>query len=92
MSDDLKWEEPPARTRGGANGFWAEVAAVLTARPGEWAMVRECVSINGATQMAKNLRSGVIVSFQRGKFETRSHTPTGGPFKVYARYIGEPKP
>lgn len=81
----LKWEEPDP-TPSGTGTVWAQVAAELKARPGQWALVLEMESGNvKLNNTGRTIRSGATVPFRpAGSFEAIVQRG-----KLYARFVGE---
>lgn len=93
----IRWEAPPPTNRGRAVGTgpdhvdpFAELAATLRSRPGEWAVVFEGQNAS-ASHVATRFRSGMVPSTQPpGSFEASSRKLPNGMTATYARYVGDP--
>lgn len=87
---DLKWESPPspqANRRGQSK--WKDIVDQLKQRPGEWAIVAEPATPERARWTASNLNNGRYPPMPKDAgFEIRISAPSGGPYRVYARYVG----
>jgi hypothetical protein len=83
MSDDVKWEDPPATTRG--TGKWRELLAPLRERPGEWANL----GVHTLTS-ARSIRLGHVSGAEAGEFEAVTRGQKDSKATIYARYIGKP--
>lgn len=81
----LRFEAPPARKGGRRpSEVLQEIARQLTERPGEWALIRSCVSRSAAGSLAHHVRKGTSPAFRpTGAFEA-----TVRDQDVYARYTG----
>lgn len=91
----IRWEEPPPTNAKGGRGFgsassqWAEVAKLLTANVGRWALLKECTSVHSAGSLAGRVREGRVLCFApRGDFEACTRA-VDGQYRVYARYLGD---
>lgn len=80
---ELIWEDPPAGSRGGRNG-WAHVVAELREHAGKWAIIAVKDNNGAATSLAATIRSGATAAWApKGAFQATSRGGT-----VYARYCG----
>lgn len=80
----LVWEEPPARKN--QPGKYAPIAAALRERPNSWAFVRAYPSYKAASGFAGAVRSGKLVDFRGGGFQSRVVT-IDGQARVYLRFV-----
>lgn len=95
MSNDLVWEEPPA-AKGGAvagPGRYAEIAAKLRSRAGEWARIGAFTRTGELGAPMSAVRHGRGGFEPKGSFEATSRTVKRGMegYKVihlYVRYVG----
>jgi hypothetical protein len=84
----IRWEDPPEPAARGRRHTlaWAEVAAELRARPGEWAVVYEGASNNALPDRIKAGKAGFTPA---GAFEATLRG-AGRAQATYARYVGDP--
>ena len=84
----LRWEEPPpaGHRRPFRVQAWEQLAEILRARPGRWALVATGSQHTGT---AGQIVSARIRCFEpAGSFEARRRL-VDGEVRVYARYVGE---
>lgn len=72
----------------GRKGWWTVHLALLTSRPGQWALVRKCQTGRQASQQASNLRKR-LVQYPDGKWEFKARTREDGTGEIYARYLAD---
>ena len=86
--DIVRWETPPAATRGRSKtGVYAQIADALRSNPGEWAVVAE----NTTPTLAHHIKTGHLVGFApAGSFEatSRRNAKRSKRVTVYARFVG----
>lgn len=88
MTEPIVFAEPPALKRGGRmpDPKWAEIAAQLSQRPGEWALIKTALaSKSTASDIVARINRGAIEAFApAGTFEATMRTDVD-VFNVYAR-------
>lgn len=85
---DVRWEEPsPSNKNGGRSIYWREIADMLRANPGRWALISE----DAASVTVTAIKNGKIVAFRGGGFDAcaRNISPRTRRGKIYVRYVGE---
>lgn len=92
--DDLPDAAPRAAGAGrGVDPHWAEVASMLKAHEGAWALVSTHEKAATAANHAARIRSGKSKAFEPAHyFEAKGRPTPEGKHGVYARYTGEPAP
>lgn len=81
----VEWGDPPPAAYGAKSALYADAAAALRTRPGEWAKVASDLPPSTASQ----IRSGRYKAFPKGEFEITHRKVDGSDLRdVWARYIG----
>lgn len=102
MSDEIRFEEPPAGRHSVRQLPHPTIAAQLRYRRGEWAMVATRTTSRKAAALAYAIRTATRLRHYEpaGSFEAVARSvkvtdPGGGreraEHRVYARYVGEEK-
>jgi hypothetical protein len=80
-------ETPPPITRGRHSYDWAEIAATLTADPGEWYKIVTCSTAANSSTTARYVRRSFYKPLRDGRYEAVARF-IDGEHRVYARYLG----
>lgn len=83
---DIKWENPPAQTRGVGNPDEVEMANALREQPNAWARLFEFDNATKAGALSSQISTGQRAAFRAG-FQAKSRT-INGKGVVFVRFVG----